>query len=140
MVTTLHRLSGWRARLARYLAAEQDRPIEWGASDCALFAAGGIEAVTGVDLATDWRGSYAAAEDAARVLRSLGCRTVADLADLYLPRHDRQAQARPGDVVLIDEGALGSLGISVGPAVRVRGTESIGTLPLSVVAAAWRVG
>ena len=140
MVTTLHRLPDWRARLARYLAAEQDRPMAWGASDCVLFAAGGIEAVTGVDLAADWRGTYATAEEAARVLRSLGCRTVAELADLYLSRHDRPAQARPGDIVLIEEGALGSLGISVGPAVRVRGRESIGTLPLSAVAAAWRVG
>lgn len=140
MVTTMHRRPDWRARLARYIAAEQDRPMEWGASDCVLFAAGGIEAVTGVDLATEWRGTYATAEEAARVLRGLGCRTVADLADLHLPRHERVSQARPGDIVLIEEGALGSLGISAGPAVRVRGQDALGTLPLSAAAAAWRVG
>jgi len=140
MVMHLRRRPDWRVQLAMYLALEQDRVFSWGKSDCALFAAGAVDAMTGVDLARELRGTYTSAEQAKDVLRSMGCSTVADLADLHLPRIDRPSHAMPGDIVLIEEGPLGALGVSVGQAIRVRGRDVLGTLPLLSAAIAWRVG
>ena len=41
------RLRDWRTRLAAYLAAGRAKPFAYGEHDCARFAAGAVEAVTG---------------------------------------------------------------------------------------------
>ena len=66
------RYHDWEARLNDYLAAMRGQPFIYGALDCALFACGAVEAMTGVDPAAQYRGIYSTEKGAAKVLRKLG--------------------------------------------------------------------
>ena len=44
----------WRSALAAYIAETMRKPFAWGLHDCALFAAGAVEAMTGNDPAADY--------------------------------------------------------------------------------------
>lgn len=48
----------WHQHLAQTLQAAMTRPFSWGEHDCCLFAADCVQAVTGVDVAADFRGTY----------------------------------------------------------------------------------
>jgi hypothetical protein len=41
-----------------FLKSRAHTPFVWGKTDCALFVADGIEAMTGIDIASDFRGKY----------------------------------------------------------------------------------
>lgn len=134
----MKRIKGWEQALAAHTRAAMARPHAWGSHDCALFAADGVRAMTGEDLAAEFRGTYADEDGARRVLASLGCADVGDLAGRYLPEID-PPQARRGDVVMI-EGKYGPfLAIvdgrtAVGPSRR--GLEHA---PMTAALRAWRV-
>src|SRR5579885_53129 len=72
----------WDTRLFHdFLMARANTPFQWGANDCALFAADGIESITGVDIAADFRGKYTDEESAYAAVKSIcGGSTVADAA------------------------------------------------------------
>jgi hypothetical protein len=60
----------------------------WGANDCALFAADAIEAMTGVDIAADFRGKYHDEASALALIHSItGGSTVADAAAYCAAQH-----------------------------------------------------
>lgn len=63
------RISLWPRALEAYLRQLDGAPWEWGRSDCAMVAAGAVEAVTGVDLTASWRGRYGSALEARRAIR-----------------------------------------------------------------------
>jgi len=42
----------------QFLVNARSLPFAWGSHDCALFSANGIEAMTGVDIASEFRGIY----------------------------------------------------------------------------------
>jgi hypothetical protein len=65
----VRRRDDWPERLARYLEEAQEREKEWGVFDCGMFAAGAIEAMTGVDLAAEFRGQYAGSISAEKAMR-----------------------------------------------------------------------
>ena len=52
----MQRLPDWRARLGAHIAAHRTRPFAYGAHDCATFAAGAVQAVTGSDPAAGLTG------------------------------------------------------------------------------------
>jgi hypothetical protein len=133
------RLTGWEQRLAAYTRSHMRTPYRWGSHDCALFAAGAVEVITGEDFAHEFRGNYDDEPSAARVLSLIGCADVADLASRYL--HEiSPSEARRGDVVMI-EGKLGPfLAIvdgrtAVGPAAR-----GLTHSPVALAQRAWGVG
>jgi hypothetical protein len=93
------RIKGWEQTLARTTRAAMRTPYAWGGHDCALFAAGCVASITGEDFASEFRGSYDDEDSARRLLASLGCADVGDLASRYLPvpRHCRRPRGRgPG--------------------------------------------
>lgn len=104
------RLPDWRRRLAGYLAEVGRAPFRPGAHDCALFVAGAVRAMTGVDLAAQYRGRYTTLRGGYRVLRKEG---VADHIALAAAIFEEvpTAFAQVGDVAVmpseIDGGALG---------------------------------
>lgn len=53
------RLDDWPERLSEVLEASRSRAFRLGEHDCCLHVADCIAAVTGRDLAADWRGRYA---------------------------------------------------------------------------------
>ena len=66
----LRRKHDWPKLLHEYLNSVRDRPFKWGQHDCALFFCGAVEAMTGVDLARDFRGEYSSRGAAVRRMRA----------------------------------------------------------------------
>jgi hypothetical protein len=54
----MKRLEDWPARLDAYLESRRNTPFIWGKNDCASFAAGAIEAMTGEIIGQKFLGSY----------------------------------------------------------------------------------
>ena len=138
------RLPDWPARLAAFLEERRAAPFAWGTNDCCLFAADAVLAITGLDLAAKWRGSYLNAAGALKALKDGGgmikiLASVLPAADLL--RNVRQAQR--GDVVLLPSrrdgmriacGVVDLSGRAASP-----GERGIATLPLRAAIIGWRV-
>lgn len=93
------RYDDWGPRLTMYLRDASREPFGYGSSDCALFAAGAVQAITGQDLAADFRGKYATYHDG---LRLTGAARLSKLVDGLLSLTDR-AHAHRGDIAWVVE-------------------------------------
>lgn len=104
----LHRLDDWHARLAAETDRQRRDPFAWGTHDCAIgFAAGIIEALTGVDLAKDYRGKYKTPRGAMKVLRDAGADSLGSFVALHLPPV-KISRADVGDIgIVASDGPLG---------------------------------
>ncbi len=121
--------SDWRARLGAYLATESRTPFLYGTSDCALFAAGALNAMTGSDPSAAYRGRYTTLRGGLRILRKDGFwdhveRAAALLAEVPPPR------ARVGDIAVVETGDGPSLGVVQGEWVAVRTMTGLGFVPV----------
>lgn len=133
------RVRDWRARLGRYLARAAHEPFAWGESDCALFAAGAVEAMTGVDPAADWRGHYTTERGAWRVLRRRGFESLADAVAAAMPGI-APGEAREGDIAVIGEGREATIGVIARDHVVCRAEHGIALVPRARIARAFRCG
>jgi hypothetical protein len=132
------RLNDWQARLGAYLADCRARSFEIGRHDCALFAAGAVEAMTGHDPAAEWRGRYTTQRGGLRVLRRAGFRdhiaaVAAQFPEIPVP------SALPGDLAVINTDDGPALGVMQGAAIYVLGPGGLGLMPRNVAARAFRV-
>lgn len=132
------RVQGWEARLNAYVEASRHRPFVWGAHDCALFAAGGVAAVTGSPLADI--PTYSGPVAAARTLARMGHRDVIDLAGAYLRPWQSVLMARRGDIAaaITDNGP--TLGVALGASIAAPGEAGLIFWALHHATRAWRVG
>lgn len=105
------RQKGWQGRLAAFLASVARTPFSPGTHDCALFAAGAVEALTGVDLAADWRGRYHTLRGGVRVLRRAGYADHIALARSHFPA---TTTPRPGDLAVVSTPDGPALGVVQG--------------------------
>lgn len=144
----MKRLEYWDTRSFHdFLAERAAMPFAWGTNDCALFAADGIQAITGVDIADDFRGKYSDEVGAWKTVRNLtGGSTVADAAAYCAVKHglaelEHPLMAQRGDLVVFEnEGGLiaglvhlsGRHVVSVSEAGLVR-------FPVTAIARAWHV-
>jgi len=95
-----------RAEMLRdYVAAARTRRFRAGRHDCALFAAGWVQAVTGVDHAEGWRG-YTSLRAGKAMLAEAGHKDHVGLVATILEEIP-PAMARTGDIAVIDDNALG---------------------------------
>ena len=142
------RLADWPTKLAGFLAERSDKPFAWGTNDCALFAADAILAMTGVDLAADYRGQYHGPAGAKLVLDSLVAQSGGfDLASMITSLAVRQGwdqvdarMAQRGDLVLFEGGHGPTLGIiGLNGAVMGPGTKGLEARPISDARLAWRI-
>jgi hypothetical protein len=114
----------WRARLVSYLALASGRTFRPGLMDCALFGAGGVEALTGFDPAADLRGKYRSIEGGYRALKAQGFASHTDFAaSLLEPIHPAFAQA--GDLAVLPGDGGDALGIFQGPSVYCLGLSGL---------------
>jgi hypothetical protein len=143
----LKRMKHWDTRgLDPFFKARAQKPFVWGEHDCCLFAADAIEAITGFDIADDFRGRYHDEKTAFLLIRLVtGGTTVADAAahcavkhGLIEYKHPRMAQR--GDLVVMENG--GSL---IAGVVHLNGRHLVsvaesGPVRLSIlsVVRAWR--
>lgn len=98
---SLQRLEGWEQRLFEFTRASMSQPYEWGTNDCIIFAAGCVEAMTGVDLAAEHRGTYTDELGAARIIARAGADSLAGFVALYLPETPLSLVQR-GDIVIAE--------------------------------------
>lgn len=122
------RLPDWRHRLAAWLAQTARAPFEPGRHDCALFASGAVLAMTGVDLAADWRGRYRTIRGGIRVLRKAGH---ADHIALAAAHFAPTARPRPGDLAVVPTPDGPALGVVQGTHVYVPAPVGWALVPLS---------
>jgi hypothetical protein len=130
------RLTGWPERLAAYAAAAAHRPFAWGSLDCVLFAAGAVEAVTGVrppmPVWTDVRGGL-------RQLRTYGG-LVGAVESIGLPELSRPSCAARGDVLLIQGVRREFLAVCLGHVWAHPGPHGLRYGPMYVAERGWKVG
>lgn len=90
----------------QFLLDHAHAKFKWGSHDCSLFAANGIQAITGTDIASDFRGKYTNEEQAFALIKQLtGGTTVADAAAYCAEKHGLTELKNPlfaqrGDLVV----------------------------------------
>ncbi len=139
----MSRRPDWPERLFAHVASRARTPFAWGAHDCVLFAADGVLAMTGRDLAAGWRGRWRSEIGARRVLARHfgGSLEEAVSVGLGLGRPLPSARlALRGDVMLYDTPDGPGLALCLGAAMaapsRVVGVE---LLPRARASRAWRI-
>lgn len=138
----LRRLENWRSRYADQMDKTRRTPFDWSESDCAVdFAFAAVEAITGHDMASEFRGKYKSEKDAFKILKSKGVDNLGDFMGLYLPEQ-HPSEARVGDLGIIPDGSLlkGSLCIYDVSGVFVRMEDGHGIRPREDSTRAFRVG
>lgn len=133
----MQRLDDWPTRLAEFIEARRERAFSRGVSDCCMFVADAIEAMTGNDPAARWRGLYSTDKGAYRLLRDNG--GVVGLCSLVLGSPIPSALAGRGDVVLIDAPEGEALAICLGGIIAAQSSKGVIFLPATAAKAAWKV-
>lgn len=131
----MKRLEDWPERLAAYVDAHRDTPFRWGQNDCATFAAGAVEAITGHPMEVP---IVESAQDYARFVADLGALREHVTDHLGEPLAS-PAFAQRGDVVLLLVDGRDSLGVCIGAQVAAPGPTGLLVVPLSRASTAWRV-
>ena len=133
------RREDWFVRLSGFLAVAERCAFVPGQFDCALFAAGAVEAMTGVDLAAHWRGRYRSLRGGLRVLRSEGYRDHIDLVRAHFPPI-APSMAGVGDLGVIETDSGPALGLVLGPLVAVlKVGGGLDRVPLTRLEGAFRI-
>lgn len=133
------RLADWKPRLTAYLVACARKPFEEGAHDCALFAAGGVEAVTGIDPAAGFRGQYTTTRAGLQLLRRAGFADHIALAEsVFVEVH--ASFATPGDLAVVAAEEGPALGLMQGEAIYLLSPSGIGLAALARAVRFLKVG
>lgn len=127
------RLPNWPERMRALIAQRLHAPFQWGVNDCALFAADAVLAQTGIDFAEDLRGLNA--RQAMRALRAHGGLSALATRALGEPG----IEARPGDIVLIENCGRALLAVFNGRLALAPGATGLVGMPPTSARAVWRV-
>lgn len=134
----------WRAQLRVYVESVRGLAFVWGQMDCALFVAGAVEAMTGIDHTDGLRGKYDTAASALRTVRMLGYIDHVDMARAKFDEIKDRGRPAPhlaqvGDIAVIPTPAGAALGIVQGPRVFAMGERGLTTIDLLEATMALRV-
>ena len=125
-----------RAALLQVQAERMARPFRWGVHDCCLWAADCALALSGVDHAATYRGTYSSAAEALRLVQQLGgLDAIGAMAGPECP----PMCACVGDVGLVTDEGRELLGVCMGTVWLVPASHGLGALPLDAAVKAWRV-
>lgn len=127
----------WRGRLARYVSGVVRARFRPGTHDCAMFAAGAIEAMTGEDMAAEFRG-YRTLEEGRAALAAAGFGGMGDVVAARLTEVSPQF-AQVGDLAILEEKGEEAFGIVQGPFIYVLRVEGLGLVPVSRARRVFRV-
>lgn len=133
------RREDWQPQLRAELERAASEPFEWGRTDCCMFAARCIDAMTGSTWETELRQAYQDKRSALVYLAEEG-----GLEEALTRRFGRPVawwHARRGDLVLLPAvDGRGSLGICYGhTAAAVLPDRGLCYVPITSASAAWRV-
>lgn len=98
----MRRYSDWVLRLSSYINEVRDVPFKRGEHDCALFACNCILKMTGVDIASDFRGMYTDKAGAYKLVLSKGFDDLIGLASSRLRnKQENTSYLGRGDMVVV---------------------------------------
>ena len=144
----MKRYEDWELLLHNFVEARVGEPFTWGANDCALFVCDGVAAMTGSDMAAEFRGQYTDEATAqAAMQRIAGGATIEDVA-VYVTHKEGLAElpnvrfAQRGDIVLFDSAIGPALGLVYLDGVHAVFVGEAGLRKMAVLDCrrAWRVG
>jgi hypothetical protein len=133
----LIRYDNWPEKLNELIEARLNKPFKWGEHDCCLFAADAILAMTGTDLASDLRGTYASKTKAAKIVKEKG--GLAQIATDRLGEPIPVLMAKRGDIVLMPVATGNCLAVCLGDKLAAPGPDALVFAPLNVAISAWKV-
>lgn len=133
----LQRLPDWPRRLGAYLEAQRGQCFAWGTSDCARFAAGAVQALTGRPV-LPW--AWADRASAALVLRA--CGGLVPAVGQVLPELAGPQWAQRGDVLLVQPAGQARRWLAVADSGRwwAPGATGMVSGPAADAVRAWGVG
>ena len=103
------RISAWEDALVNYIAIKRHEPFDYGVNDCCLFAAGAVEAITGEDHMSEFRGKYDSLKTSLIAIRDIGAGTLEATMDGKFPEVGI-GNAQRGDLAFFDD----SIGVVMG--------------------------
>jgi hypothetical protein len=148
----LERKPFWDTReLNDFIWARAFAPFEWGVNDCALFVADAVRAMTGADIAEDFRGYTDEAGAFAAIARVTGAAADAEItvdaaaeycAQKYgLVEYEFPLHAKRGDICTLEESGRLILAL-----VHLNGAEAVAPgerklkrFPITEIRRAWHV-
>jgi hypothetical protein len=135
------RREGWETRLAEVIEWARSQRYVLGEHDCFRVACAAVEALTGEDRWTQWRGRYSTKREALALLARYGA-SFDDAFDWVFGSDRVDARmARRGDIVsFATTDGEKHLGVCVGAEAAVLGAEGLIFVPLSACRCCWRIG
>jgi len=132
------RQQDWAQRLAEYVGAVARTPYQPGVHDCALFVAGAVEVMTGVDHARGLRSKYTTVAGGMKQLKKRG---YADHVDFVAQHHEEvpPLTAWQGDIAVVPSPEGDAVGVVQGRFIYVVGVKGVGCLELKDAVRAFRV-
>ena len=134
----------------QFLLARANTPFAWGGNDCCMFPADAIEAITGEDIAADFRGRYSTEAEAFALIAtvtgkaSAAAEAVGDAAAYCAEKAGMKEwryplQAQRGDLVVVEDAGRLIAGVMHlnGKDVAAVGDAGLKRLPISAVKRAW---
>lgn len=123
------RFSDWQVRLVAYLSQASGKAFQEGLHDCALFGAGAVLTMTGMDYAAPYRGRYSTTRGGLRILKREGFADHIALAAHHLSDKGK-ARANPGDLAVVAGIGGPALGVVQGEAIYVLQPDRMALVPL----------
>ena len=135
----MSRLDNWNSNLFNLIAVKRDEEFKYGTNDCTLFGADIVQAITGVDLASEFRGTYKTLRGGLKKLKAAGYADHVDYLDKNLvPVEIAFAQA--GDIGVVEIGDIKSICLIMGRnAYALSEKEGLVLIGLDKVERAFRV-
>jgi len=129
------RISTWEETLSDYIATKRHEPFEYGVNDCCLFAAGAVEAITGEDPMSEFRGKYDSLKTSLIAIKDIGAGTLEATMDSKFPEV-QIGHAQRGDLAFHD----GSVGVVMGSFAYFVSDDGLERINRSLWDKCWGVG
>lgn len=129
----------WFELLLEYAECAAGVPFEWGSHDCCTFAAGAIEAMTGVDPMPEFRGHYNDKEGADEALKTIGKGSLYSTLRGKFGNAIKPAMAQRGDLMMADADGAPALLICMGERSMGPGADGLVYWPTLQCLRGWRI-
>lgn len=139
MPKELYRVSDWYSRLFNLIVEKEQQPFKFGENDCTLFGADVVFALTGVDLAAEYRGKYRSLKGGMKLLKADGYTSNVD----YLEKNfveTSPAFANAGDLCLINTEEGEAIAVIIGTVAAGIGPNGLIRFPLDQITKTFKVG
>lgn len=135
-MTALQRVPHWPDVLDSFVEANRARRFEYGTWDCCIFSIEAVKALTG---ATLWRVTWTNEAEALQAIADAGGLVQALSSALGRPSQN-WAEARRGDLVLVDQQPVAVPMLCLGATLCGPSPERMEFKPLHDARLVWRVG